>query len=144
MNYDLTDEQAAMEQMAKKFAEKEIVPNLKSEEFNREIVRKMGALGLFGCAFPEGMGGSASGFLTHSVVCEQISTYDSGLRSLFNLQAMTVPYAMMEWGTEAVRKKYVKPLVSGEKLGCTCFSEPNAGSDISAIETRVEDKGIIS
>jgi len=141
MNYDLTEEQAAMEQMARRFAEKEIVPNLKKEEFNREIVRKMGALGLFGCAFPEGMGGSASGFLAHSVVCEQISTYDSGLRSLFNLQAMTVPYAMMEWGTEAVRKKYVKPLVSGEKLGCTCFSEPNAGSDIAAIETKVEDKG---
>ncbi len=141
MNYDLTEEQAAMEQMAKRFAEKEIVPNLKKEEFNREIVRKMGALGLFGCAFPEGMGGSASGFLAHSVVCEQISTYDSGLRSLFNLQAMTVPYTMMEWGTEAVRKKYVRPLVSGEKLGCTCFSEPNAGSDIAAIETKVEDKG---
>lgn len=141
MNYDLTDEQGAMEQTARRFAEKEIVPNLKKEEFNREIVRKMGALGLFGCAFPEGMGGSASGFLAHSVVCEQISTYDSGLRALFNLQAMTVPYAMMEWGTEAVRKKYVKPLVSGEKLGCTCFSEPNAGSDIAAIETKVEDKG---
>jgi len=141
MNFDLTEEQAAMEQMAKTFAEKEIVPHLKKEEFNRELVRKMGELGLFGCAFPEGMGGSASGFLAHSVVCEQISTYDSGLRALFNLQAMTVPYTMMEWGNDRVRKKYVKALVSAEKLGCTCFSEPNAGSDIAAIETKVVDKG---
>ena len=141
MNFDLNEEQAAMEQMARNFAEKEIVPNLKKEEFKRELVEKMGELGLFGCAFPEGMGGSNSGFLAHSIVCEQISTYDSGLRALFNLQAMTVPYAMMEWGNDAVRKKYVKALVSAQKLGCTCFSEANAGSDIAAIETKVVDKG---
>jgi alkylation response protein AidB-like acyl-CoA dehydrogenase len=54
---------------------------------------------------------------------------------------MTVPYTMMEWGNPAVQKKYVKPLVTGEKLGCTCFSEPNAGSDIASIETKVVDKG---
>lgn len=141
MNFDLNEEQAAMEQMARNFAEKEIVPNLKKEEFKRELVERMGELGLFGCAFPEGMGGSNSGFLAHSIVCEQISTYDSGLRALFNLQAMTVPYAMMEWGNDAVRKKYVKALVSAQKLGCTCFSEANAGSDIAAIETKVVDKG---
>ena len=141
MNFDLTEEQAAMEQMARIFAEKEVVPNLHKEEFNRDLVSKMGELGLFGSAFPEGMGGSNSGFLSHSIVCEQISTYDSGLRALFNLQAMTVPYTMMEWGNDAVRRKYVKGLVTAEKLGCTCFSEPNAGSDIAAIETKVVDKG---
>lgn len=141
MNFDLNEEQAAMEQMAKNFAEKEVVPNLKREAFNREIVAKMGEVGLFGCAFPEGLGGSNSGFLAHSVVCEQISTYDSGLRALFNLQAMTVPYTMMEWGQDAVRKKYVQPLILGQKIGCTCFSEPNAGSDIASIETKVVDKG---
>jgi len=141
VNFDLNEEQAAMEQMAKNFGEKEIVPNLKKEEFNRELVARMGELGLFGCAFPEGMGGSNSGFLAHSIVCEQISTYDSGLRALFNLQAMTVPYTMMEWGNDAVRQKYVRPLVSAQKLGCTCFSEANAGSDIASIETKVVDKG---
>ncbi len=141
MDFNLNEEQSAMEQMAKTFGEKEVVPNLKKEEFNRQLVGKMGELGLFGCAFPEGMGGSASGFLAHSVVCEQISTYDSGLRALFNLQAMTVPYTMMEWGNDGVRKKYVPPLVTAEKLGCTCFSEPNAGSDIAAIETKVTDRG---
>lgn len=141
MNFDLTDEQAAMEQVAKNFAEKEIVPHLKREAFDPELVRRMGQVGLFGCAFPEGMGGSAAGFLAHSVVCEQISTCDSGLRSLFNLQALTVPYTIMEWGNQAVRDKYVKALVTAEKFGCTCFSEPNAGSDIAAIETKVVDRG---
>lgn len=141
MNFDLTPEQAAMEQVARNFAEKEIVPNLTKEEFNQQLVRQMGELGLFGCAFPPGIGGSDAGFLAHAVVCEQISTYDSGLRALFNLQAMTVPYTIMEWGLDSVRKKYVKPLIMAEKLGCTCFSEPNAGSDIAAIETKVVNKG---
>ncbi len=141
MNFDLTEEQAAFEQTAKNFAAKEVLPNLKKEEFNRDLVRKMGALGLFGCAFPERMGGSASGFLAHSVVCEQISTCDSGLRSLFNLQAMTVPYTIMEWGSVPAQKNYVRSLVAAEKLGCTCFSEPNAGSDIAAIETKAVDRG---
>ncbi len=141
MNFDLTEEQAAMEQTARSFAEREVLPNLRRETFNRELVGKMGAVGLFGCAFPEGMGGSASGFLAHSVVCEQISSYDSGLRSLFNIQAMTVPYTMMEWGRDETRRRYVRPLVTAEKLGCTCFSEPNAGSDIASIETKVVDKG---
>ncbi len=141
MHFDLTEEQAAMERTARTFAEKEIVPRSKNEAFDRELVRMMGGLGLFGCAFPEGMGGSAAGFLAHAVVCETISTYDSGLRSLFNMQAMTVPYAVMEWGTPAARAKYVRSLVAGEKLGCACFSEPDAGSDIAAIATRIADAG---
>src|SRR4030042_6508585 len=141
MNFDLTEEQKIMVQAVKDFTTKEIAPNLKKEEFDRELVRRMGSLGFFGCAFPVGLGGSDLGFLAHSIVCEAVSTYDSGLRSLFSLQALTVPYTMMEWGNDIVRRKYVKNLVTAEKLGCTCFSEPNAGSDISAIETEVVDKG---
>src|SRR4030042_5518580 len=141
MDFDLTEEQRVMAQAVSEFTKKEILPNITKEEFDRELVRKMGSLGFFGCAFPVGLGGSDLGFLAHSIVCEQVSTYDSGLRSLFNLQALTVPYTIMEWGNDIVRKKYIKPLILGEKLGCTCFSEPNAGSDIAAIETEVVDKG---
>ncbi len=141
MNFDLTPEQAALEQSVNEFAKKEIAPNLGNEAFNRELVRKMGSLGFFGCAFPLGTGGTDFGFLAHSLVCEQVSTFDSGLRSLFNLQGLTVPYTIMEWGTDSATKKYVKDLVLAEKLGCACFSEPNAGSDISSIETGVADKG---
>lgn len=141
MNFDLDQETSAMQDMARRFGEKEILPRIKEEGFKRDLVSKMGDLGLFGCAFPPRYGGSNSGFLAHSVVCEEISRADSGLRSLFNLQAMTVPYTMMEWGAEAVRGKYVGDLVQARRIGCTCFSEPNAGSDIASIETRIEDGG---
>ena len=141
MNLDLTEEIIAMQDMARKFAEKEVLPRAKEDAFKHDLVAKMGELGLFGCAFPPRYGGVGAGFLAHSVVCEEISRADSGLRSLFNLQAMTVPYTIMEWGTETAREKYVKGLVSGRKIGCTCFSEPNVGSDIAATETLIEDRG---
>jgi alkylation response protein AidB-like acyl-CoA dehydrogenase len=54
---------------------------------------------------------------------------------------MTVPYTIMEWGTEEARQKYVSDLVLAKKIGCTCFSEPNVGSDIASTETRIEDRG---
>lgn len=141
MNFELSDEVKGILDTAQRFVEKEIKPRAKEEGFKRDIVSKMGELGFFGCAFPPRFGGSDSGFLAHSVVCEEISRADSGLRALFNMQAMTVPYAMMEWGTETVKNKYVADLVSGKKLGCTCFSEPNAGSDLASIETHIEDRG---
>jgi len=69
MDFDLTEEQAAMERMAKNFAEKEIVPNLKKEEFNRKLVRNMENWDFSAAPFPRGWG-VCFGFLAHSVVCE--------------------------------------------------------------------------
>ena len=141
MDFELDDVQTIMADTAEKFSKKEIVPWLERQGGIREIVSKMGEVGLFGCAFPPRYGGSQAGFLAHSVVCEKISAIDSGLRALFNLQAMTVPYAIMEWGSETAKEKFIKPLVLGEKIGCTCFSEPNVGSDLAAMETKIQDKG---
>lgn len=141
MDFELNEEVRAIGDMARKFAQKEVLPRAKEEGFKRDLVTEMGELGLFGCAFPPKYGGSDSGFLAHSVVCEEISGADSGLRPLFNLQAMTVPYTIMEWGTTEAKEKYVRDLVGARKIGCTCFSEPNAGSDIASIETRIQDQG---
>jgi glutaryl-CoA dehydrogenase (non-decarboxylating) len=141
MDFELTEEITATQREAQRFAQKEVLPEVKEEGFKRDLVMKMGQLGFFGCAFPVAYGGSDLGFLAHSVVCEEISRADSGLRPLFNLQGVTVPYTIMEWGTPQARDKYVRDLVAARKLGCTCFSEPNAGSDIASIETAIEDRG---
>lgn len=141
MDFNFTDFQTMMADTAERFAKKEVVPWLERKGDIREMIGLMGKVGFFGCAFPPLYGGCQAGFLAHSVVCEKISTVDSGLRSAFNLQAMTVPYTIMEWGTEDAKEKYIADLVSGKKLGCTCFSEPNAGSDLSSIETKIQDKG---
>jgi glutaryl-CoA dehydrogenase (non-decarboxylating) len=141
MNFELNEDTKNILETTRRFVKREVLPRIKEEGFKRDIVTKMGEMGLFGCAFPYRYAGSDAGFLAHSVVCEEVSRGDSGLRSLFNLQALTVPYTIMEWGTSAAREKYVRDLVQGRKLGCTCFSEPNAGSDLASIETRIEDRG---
>ena len=141
MDFDLNKDQQAILETARRFSAREIIPRIKEENFKRDLLEKMGQLGFFGCAFPPQFGGTDMGFLAHSVVCEEISRADSGLRSLFNLQAMTVPYTIMEWGSKGVRDKYVQDLVLGRKIGCTCFSEPNAGSDIASIETKITKDG---
>lgn len=141
MDFHLNDVHKLMEETAEKFSQKEIGVWLESGGDIRKMIPKMGEVGLFGCAFPSRYGGSQAGFLAHSVVCEKISTIDSGLRALFNLQALTGPYTIMEWGSEKAREKYIIPLVLGEKIGCVCFSEPNAGSDLASMETKIEDRG---
>jgi len=141
MDFDLNEEQRALQETVRRFAEREILPRIKDEGFKRDLVSRMGELGFFGCAFPVGFGGSDLGFLAHAVACEEVSRADSGLRPLFNLQAMTVPYTIMEWAARETRRRYVPDLVSGKSIGCTCFSEPNVGSDIASMETRIEDMG---
>lgn len=141
MDFELNEVQTLMANTAERFAQKEVVPWLEREGKAQEMIPKMGEVGLFGCAFPPRFGGSQAGFLAHSVVCEKISTIDSGLRSAFNLQAMTGAYPIMEWGTKEAQDKYIEALVTGQKSGCVCFSEPNAGSDLAAMEAKIEDKG---
>jgi glutaryl-CoA dehydrogenase (non-decarboxylating) len=141
VDFELNEEMKIMQETARRFAEREILPRMKEEGFKRDMVARMGELGFFGCAFPPRFGGSDLGFLAHSVICEEVSRADSGLRSLFNLQGMTVPYTIMEWGTPQACERYVSDLVLGKKIGCACFSEPDAGSDLSSISTRIDDRG---
>ncbi len=141
MDFELDETQRLMVHTAEQFAKKEVIPWIERKGSISGMIAQMGETGLFGCAFPSRYGGSNAGFLAHSLVCEKISTVDSGLRAPFNLQAMTGPYTIMEWGTEKAKEKYITPLVSGKKLGCVCFSEANAGSDLSSMETKIEDKG---
>jgi glutaryl-CoA dehydrogenase (non-decarboxylating) len=141
MDFELNEDQTLMANTAERFAQKEVIPWLERGGSAQEMISKMGEVGFFGCAFPPRFGGSHAGFLAHSVVCEKISTIDSGLRSAFNLQAMTGAYPIMEWGTKEAQDKYIKDIVTGKKAGCVCFSEPNAGSDLASMETKIEDKG---
>lgn len=84
MDFELTEETKATQREAYRFAQKEVLRRIHEEGFKRDLVMKMGELGFFGCALPVPYGGSDLGFLAHSVVCEETSRADSGLRPLFN------------------------------------------------------------
>lgn len=131
--YDLTEENRSVRERARRFGEEEISPRLaeleERGEFPYEIIRRMGEEGFYGACFPEEYGGSELGFLNLAIICEEISRVSPGIGSTFNAQAMTVPFTILNWGTEEQIQKYVPPLIRGEKIGFFSLTEPGGGSD---------------
>ncbi|MFH1082630.1 MAG: glutaryl-CoA dehydrogenase Acd [Pseudomonadota bacterium] len=145
MDFQFSEEILAIQDTARKFAQNEILPRVAEDErnhtFQKDIVKKMGELGFFGCPIPEEYGGSNLGFLAHAVVTEEIAKISGSLRAAFNMQTMGTAREIFQFGTEPQKKKYIPKLVSAEYLGCIGITEPNAGSDVGSLKTRAERKG---
>jgi glutaryl-CoA dehydrogenase (non-decarboxylating) len=145
MKFDFSEDIIAIRDMAQKFATNEIVPRVAEDEkrhtFQKDIVKKMGELGFFGCPLPEEYGGSNLGFLAHTVVTEEIAKASGSLRAGFNMQTMGTAREIFQFGTEEQKKKYIPKLVSAEYLGCIGITEPNAGSDVSGMKTKAVKQG---
>ncbi len=145
MDFEFTEEIKAIQETARIFARKEILPRVSKDEqehlFQRDIIKKMAELGFFGCPIPEEYGGSGLGFLAHAVVTEEISRVSGSVRAAFNMQTMGTAREISQFGTVDQKQRYIKGLVSAEKLGCIGITEANAGSDVGAIKTSAEKKG---
>jgi glutaryl-CoA dehydrogenase (non-decarboxylating) len=144
MDFELSEELAAVRDLAREFAEKEIAPTAarddKEKNFRRDLVAKMGELGFYGSVIPETYGGNGLGFLAMVLITEEIARVHSAMRVAINMQigpAMTV----LHFGTEDQKKKFIPPLMSGEKIGCFAITEPDAGSDVAALRTTATKNG---
>ncbi|RFU62787.1 acyl-CoA dehydrogenase [Peribacillus saganii] len=133
MNFDLSDDNLQVKKMAQNFAEKEILPNLKYYEteriFPKAILKKMGETGMFGACFPEKYGGSEMGFLNLAIIAEEISKAHPAFGYAFNMQGMTCPFTILNWGTEEQIKKYVPDLIKANLIGMFALTESGGGSD---------------
>lgn len=145
MDFEFSEEIKALQDVARKFTQNEIVPRVAEDEknhaFQRDIITKMGELGFFGCPIPEEYGGSNLGFLAHTVVTEEISKASGSLRAAFNMQTMATAREIFQFGTESQKKKYIPKLISAEYLGCVAITEANAGSDVASMKTKAAKKG---
>lgn len=135
------DEVDAIGELVRRWGLKEIRPRFREleakGEFAQEIYREMGALGFFGCCFPESMGGTNSGFRALAAVSEQLAWVYPPLSAAMNLQAATVPLTIANWGSPELVSSFVPSLLSGELLGCNAMTEPDGGSDfLGAMRTR--------
>ena len=111
-------------------------------EFPRELYREMGELGLFGCCFPERLGGNGAGFRALAAVAETLAWVYPPLSAPMNLQAATVPLTIANWGSPELVERYVPGLVRAELLGCNAMTEPDGGSDfLGAMRTRAVRDG---
>ena len=144
MDFLLTDEQQAMRDMAKNFAEKKIAPTMEEDEkehrFRKEIVKEMANLGFFGCIAPEKYGGNETGYLAASIMAEEIARVSPSWGLPFNLQMNSIQSVILNFGTEAQKEKYLPKLINADLFGCFAITEANSGSDVASMKSVAEEK----
>jgi glutaryl-CoA dehydrogenase (non-decarboxylating) len=145
MQFGLTDEQRMMQEMARDFAQKEILPTLKEDEashrFRPELVKKMAELGFFGCALPEEYGGNGFGFLESVILAEQIAKVSGSWRLPFNMQNIGPAVTVNKFGNEEQKRRFIPDWVSADSFGFFAITEPNSGSDVASMTTTAADRG---
>lgn len=145
MNFELTEEQRMLQDMAKNFAENEIGPHVeedeKNEHWRKEIFDKMAELGFFGFCIDEKYGGNGMGFLEGALAIEQVAKVHTSWRMAFNMQCWGPALTIQKFGTEEQKSHYIPKFVSGEYIGSFAMTETDVGSDVAAMKCRAEDKG---
>jgi alkylation response protein AidB-like acyl-CoA dehydrogenase len=142
MDFDLTDEQRLIKQTAREFTDNEIVQqtreNARNHHFDLELVKKIADQGYLGAIVPQEYGGAGLDYLSYGLIVEEIGRGDSAIRTVISVQTSLVCSAILKWGTEEQRHKYLPSLCSGEWLGCFGLTEPDTGSDAANQRTRAK------
>jgi short-chain 2-methylacyl-CoA dehydrogenase len=140
MDFTLNDEQVAIRDTCREFAEREIKPRAEkmdaTSEFPYDLIRQMGELGLMGIPFPEAYGGAGADFLSYCLALEEISRADVsvGITLEAHTSLGTMPFYL--FGSTEQKKRYLPALTRGEQLWSFGLTEPEAGSDSGATHTR--------
>ncbi|WP_332651018.1 acyl-CoA dehydrogenase [Lysinibacillus sp. 54212] len=144
MELRFTEEQEMMRQMVRDFAKAEIEPfveKMEAGEFPREILTKMGELGLMGITAPESYGGSEMDFSSYIIAIHELSKVSAVVGVILSVHTSVGTNPILYFGTEQQKQKYVPRLASGEYLGAFCLTEPSAGSDAGSLKTRAIKNG---
>lgn len=141
----LTDEQIMIRDMARDFATEQLAPGAaardKLGEFPKAELAAMGELGFMGMLTPADWGGSETGMIAHAVAMEEISAGDGAISTIMSVHNGVGQKPILDYGSDALKEKYLRPLASGDMLGAFALTEPHAGSDASAIKTKAERDG---
>ncbi|MBN1223835.1 MAG: acyl-CoA dehydrogenase family protein, partial [Candidatus Aminicenantes bacterium] len=151
MDFELTEQQVMFRDMARKFAEKEIVPtvkeNLRQEKFDTKIIKKLADQGLLAPHIPEEYGGLGLDYVTSVIIWEQLCWASLAITQAAVSGPIQPATNLLDAGSDEHKTKYLPPVCRGEKIMSGAVVEPNAGSDSSMIETsavREGDKWIIN
>ncbi len=139
MNFELTEEQKMVKEMAARFAEQEIKPVAaeldKTHRHPAEICKKMGELKLMGITIPEEYGGGGMDYVSYVLALIEISKACASCGVIMSVCNSLYNFPVYAFGTEEQKKKYLTPVASGEALGCYGLTEAGAGSDPARMRT---------
>ena len=142
LDSQLTDEERMVRDTAEAYAQAKLQPRVTeaylNEDFDREILREMGSLGLLGATVPAEYGGAGLGYVSYGLIARAVERVDSGYRSAMSVQSSLVMHPINAYGSDEQRRKYLPGLASGELVGCFGLTEPDAGSDPGGMRTRAE------
>ena len=124
------------------FCEQRLMPGIveanRHEKFDRNIFNEMGELGMLGATLPEEYGGPGLNHVCYGLIAREVERVDSAYRSALSVQSSLVMHPIHAFGQEALKKRALPKLASGEMVGCFGLTEPNHGSDPGGMETRAK------
>lgn len=141
----LSQDQQMIRDMARDFAREQLVPGAadrdRSGEPPRDLLQQMGQLGLMGMGIPEEWDGAGADFVSYVLALEEIAAGDGAVSTIMSVNNSPVCAALLRYGSEAQKARFLRPLARGEWIGAFCLTEPQAGSDASALKTRARRDG---
>jgi glutaryl-CoA dehydrogenase len=142
LNDQLTEDERMVRDAAAAYCQDRLAPRIleafRHEKTDPAIFREMGALGLLGPTIPAEYGGPGLGYVSYGLIAREVERVDSGYRSMMSVQSSLVMVPIYEFGTAALRQKYLPKLATGEWIGCFGLTEPNHGSDPGSMATRAK------
>ncbi|MEK4228320.1 acyl-CoA dehydrogenase [Solibacillus sp. FSL H8-0538] len=144
MHLQFTAEQLMLRTMVRDFAKAEIepfIPQMEVGAFPKDIVTKMGELGLMGITAPVSLGGADMDFTSYIIAIHELSKVSAVMGVILSVHTSVGTNPILYFGSDAQKKKYVPKLARGEYLGAFCLTEPAAGSDAGSLKTRAVKKG---
>jgi alkylation response protein AidB-like acyl-CoA dehydrogenase len=145
MNFALSEELALLQKSVREFAESEVRPHAKQIDetgrFPRDIFGKAAELGLTGVAVPESEGGAGFDHIAYSIVIDEISRCCASTGVILSVQNSLYCDPIHRFGTDEQKKKFLLPFARGEKIGCYALTEPQAGSNAAALQTKAVKTG---
>jgi glutaryl-CoA dehydrogenase (non-decarboxylating) len=145
MDFSLTDDQREAQKMVRDWCAKEVIPTIgewdAKQEMDPNILPRMGELGILGISIPVRYGGQGFDYVTLGLVCEELERADTTLRVVMSVHHGLNSQAILQWGTEEQKQKFLAPQARGEKYAAFCLTEPGAGSDVAAMNATAKKSG---
>jgi alkylation response protein AidB-like acyl-CoA dehydrogenase len=145
MNFELTEEQKAVKEAARDFAQNVLKPGVidrdRDQKFPVEEMKQLGELGFLGMMVDPKYGGGGMDTMSYVLAMEEISKVDASTSVCMSVNNSLVCWGLEKFGNEEQKQKFLVPLAKGEKIGAFCLSEPEAGSDATSQRTTAVDMG---